>query len=188
MIYTVAANVSIASLNLSLMINSVGFYQIAKLLIIPFTAVVEAVWLGDRLSGPQTAATAAVLLGVAIVYASPCPFPLYKLADCAYLASSRDLRLLPQLLCCSVCPLCMLAHPHAPSGKLAVGCWCAGWFASCLEHRQLLHRHCVCLSLSIPPPETWLIVLVWHQHVRVRAVSDVHIPLPCVLCLMSCGL
>jgi solute carrier family 35, member E3 len=61
--------VSIASLNLSLLINSVGFYQIAKLLIIPFTAVVEAVWLRDLLSTPQTISTATVLAGVAIVYA-----------------------------------------------------------------------------------------------------------------------
>lgn len=66
-IYAVAANISIASLNLSLMINSVGFYQIAKLLIIPFTAIVEALWLRDPLSMPQTICTAVVLAGVAIV-------------------------------------------------------------------------------------------------------------------------
>ena len=69
-IYAIAANISIASLNLSLMINSVGFYQIAKLLIIPFTAAVEALWLRDPLTMPQTVCTAVVLAGVAIVYAS----------------------------------------------------------------------------------------------------------------------
>lgn len=66
-IFAVAANISIASLNLSLMINSVGFYQIAKLLIIPFTAVVQSVWLNESLTLPQAACTAVVLVGVAIV-------------------------------------------------------------------------------------------------------------------------
>lgn len=66
-IFAAAANISIASLNLSLMVNSVGFYQISKLLIIPFTAAVEALWLRDMLSMPQTICTAVVLSGVAIV-------------------------------------------------------------------------------------------------------------------------
>jgi solute carrier family 35, member E3 len=51
------------------MMNSVGFYQIAKLLIIPFTAVVEALWLGEWLTMSQTACTALVVAGVAVVYA-----------------------------------------------------------------------------------------------------------------------
>ena len=45
-IFTVVANVSIISLNTSLMVNSVAFYQIAKLGIIPFTATVEATFFG----------------------------------------------------------------------------------------------------------------------------------------------
>jgi hypothetical protein len=69
-VYSTAANISIATLNLSLMINSVGFYQIAKLLIIPFTAAVEALWLRETLTMPQTISTAVVLAGVAIVYVS----------------------------------------------------------------------------------------------------------------------
>eukprot|EP00892_Ulva_mutabilis_P000291 jgi/Ulvmu1/10262/UM060_0063.1 len=68
--FAVAANISIASLNLSLMVNSVGFYQIAKLLIIPFTAVVQSIWLKESLTLYQTACTAVVLLGVAIVTVS----------------------------------------------------------------------------------------------------------------------
>jgi multidrug transporter EmrE-like cation transporter len=74
-IFAVAANISIASLNLSLMVNTVGFYQIAKLLIVPFTAVVQSVWLKESLSVPQMACTAVVLCGVAVVYAAssaPC--------------------------------------------------------------------------------------------------------------------
>lgn len=67
-LFAVAANISIATLNLSLMINSVGFYQIAKLLIIPFTAVVQSVWLKESLTWQQAGCTAVVLVGVAIVY------------------------------------------------------------------------------------------------------------------------
>lgn len=50
------------------MVNTVGFYQIAKLLIVPFTAVVQSVWLKESLSVPQMGCTAVVLTGVAIVY------------------------------------------------------------------------------------------------------------------------
>lgn len=70
-IFAIAANVSIASLNLSLMINSVGFYQIAKLLIIPFTAVVQSLWLKESLTWQQAMCTTVVLMGVAIVYVPP---------------------------------------------------------------------------------------------------------------------
>jgi drug/metabolite transporter (DMT)-like permease len=68
-IFAVAANISIASLNLSLMVNTVGFYQIAKLLIVPFTAVVQSAWLKESLTFQQALCTAVVLLGVAVVYA-----------------------------------------------------------------------------------------------------------------------
>jgi hypothetical protein len=61
------------------MMNSVGFYQIAKLLIIPFTAVVEALWLGEWLTMSQTACTALVVAGVAVVYA-PLAFFMTTLA------------------------------------------------------------------------------------------------------------
>jgi drug/metabolite transporter (DMT)-like permease len=71
-IFAAAANISIGSLNLSLMLNSVGFYQMAKLLIIPFTAVVEALWLRESLSMAQIFCTAIVVAGVAIVYAFLC--------------------------------------------------------------------------------------------------------------------
>lgn len=70
LIFAAAANISIASLNLSLMINTVGFYQIAKLLIIPFTAVVEWLWLRQSMSKEQVSCTAVVLLGVAVVTVS----------------------------------------------------------------------------------------------------------------------
>eukprot|EP01024_Parvocaulis_polyphysoides_P064085 TRINITY_DN74331_c0_g1_i1.p2 TRINITY_DN74331_c0_g1~~TRINITY_DN74331_c0_g1_i1.p2 ORF type:complete len:197 (-),score=8.75 TRINITY_DN74331_c0_g1_i1:103-693(-) len=50
LLFCLIADVSIASLNLSLMINSVGFYQMAKLLNIPFIAVVEFIFYGKKFS------------------------------------------------------------------------------------------------------------------------------------------
>ena len=67
-IFTATANASIISLNLSLMLNAVGFYQVAKLLIIPFVCGVERAWFGRRFSRQVTAAVAVVVVGVAIVY------------------------------------------------------------------------------------------------------------------------
>ena len=61
------------------MVNTVGFYQIAKLLIVPFTAVVQSLWLKESLSLPQMGCTAVVLCGVAIVYAFSCSAPFLVL-------------------------------------------------------------------------------------------------------------
>jgi solute carrier family 35 protein E3 len=71
--FAVIASVSIASLNVSLLVNSVGFYQVAKLLIIPFVCGVEAVWLGRRFPARVVAAIAVVVLGVALVTLSELP-------------------------------------------------------------------------------------------------------------------
>lgn len=73
-LFTVTANASIVSLNLSLMINSVGFYQIAKLLIIPFVCLVEYVWLGRRFTPRVVAAVVVVVMGVGIVTVSNVEF------------------------------------------------------------------------------------------------------------------
>ena len=69
-IFTATANASIVSLNLSLMLNKVGFYQVAKLLIIPFVCGVERVWLGRRFTPSVAAAVGIVVIGVAIVTVS----------------------------------------------------------------------------------------------------------------------
>lgn len=66
-LFAVVANLSIASLNISLLVNTVGFYQIAKLLIIPFVCLVELFWLKRSFTPEVTASVATVFLGVAIV-------------------------------------------------------------------------------------------------------------------------
>ncbi|GMH41451.1 hypothetical protein BSKO_09361 [Bryopsis sp. KO-2023] len=59
--------ICIVSLNLSLMINSVGFYQIAKLLNIPCVCLLEHFWLGKTFSPPVLISIAAVIVGVGTV-------------------------------------------------------------------------------------------------------------------------
>ena len=66
-IFVVVANLSIVSLNTSLMVNTVSLYQIAKLGIPPVTAVVERVWFGNALSGLQILAMAITLAGIGLV-------------------------------------------------------------------------------------------------------------------------
>lgn len=46
----------------------VGFYQVAKLLIIPFVCIVELVWLKKTFTLPVVASVLTVVTGVAIVW------------------------------------------------------------------------------------------------------------------------
>eukprot|EP01061_Rhynchopus_euleeides_P024906 TRINITY_DN4013_c0_g1_i1.p2 TRINITY_DN4013_c0_g1~~TRINITY_DN4013_c0_g1_i1.p2 ORF type:complete len:340 (+),score=109.30 TRINITY_DN4013_c0_g1_i1:354-1373(+) len=66
-VFVIVANVSIVSLNASLMINNVSLYQIAKLGIPPVTAVVERVWLGNMLTPHQLGAMCLTLVGIGLV-------------------------------------------------------------------------------------------------------------------------
>eukprot|EP01023_Acetabularia_acetabulum_P047283 TRINITY_DN4976_c0_g3_i2.p1 TRINITY_DN4976_c0_g3~~TRINITY_DN4976_c0_g3_i2.p1 ORF type:complete len:347 (-),score=38.71 TRINITY_DN4976_c0_g3_i2:113-1153(-) len=70
LMFSVLADLSIASLNMSLMVNSVGFYQIAKLLIIPFVALVEFFFYGKTFSSQMLTAMVITVSGVAIVTVS----------------------------------------------------------------------------------------------------------------------
>ena len=55
-IFTLVADLSIVSLNTSLQVNAVPFYQIAKLGIIPCTCMVETMWLRKALTREMVAA------------------------------------------------------------------------------------------------------------------------------------
>lgn len=66
-LFTVVADISILTLNLSLMLNTVSFYQIAKLLIIPFVCFVERFYLGRVFSRETVASIGVVVTGVAVV-------------------------------------------------------------------------------------------------------------------------
>lgn len=64
--FVAVASTSIISLNLSLMLNHVGFYQLAKLLQIPAVALMEFVFLRRTVSWALVWAIAIVMLGVGI--------------------------------------------------------------------------------------------------------------------------
>ncbi|GFR45742.1 hypothetical protein Agub_g7158 [Astrephomene gubernaculifera] len=66
-VFAIVASISIASLNLSLLVNSVGFYQISKLLIIPFVCLVEYLWFKRKFTLPTVLCILVVVAGVAIV-------------------------------------------------------------------------------------------------------------------------
>lgn len=64
--FVAVASTSIISLNLSLMYNHVGFYQLAKLLQIPAVCVIEMIFLGRKVSWRMTRAIAVVMFGVGV--------------------------------------------------------------------------------------------------------------------------
>eukprot|EP00803_Ostreobium_quekettii_P003043 evm.model.scf_3596.1 EVM.evm.TU.scf_3596.1 scf_3596:6303-11556(-) len=66
-IFVLVNDLSIVSLNISLMVNTVGFYQIAKLLNIPFVCFVEWLWLKRQFTLPVTGSICMVVFGVAMV-------------------------------------------------------------------------------------------------------------------------
>eukprot|EP01064_Diplonema_japonicum_P020878 TRINITY_DN3044_c0_g1_i1.p1 TRINITY_DN3044_c0_g1~~TRINITY_DN3044_c0_g1_i1.p1 ORF type:complete len:351 (+),score=54.62 TRINITY_DN3044_c0_g1_i1:46-1053(+) len=65
--FVIIANVSIVSLNTSLMINHVSMYQIAKLGIPPLSACIERAWFGNTYSTHQIGAMIVTLIGVSLV-------------------------------------------------------------------------------------------------------------------------
>ncbi len=67
LVFAVVGGVSVSSANISLMANSVGFYQIAKLMIVPFVCVVEMTFFAKSFNLPTLASILMVLAGVGIV-------------------------------------------------------------------------------------------------------------------------
>ncbi|KMZ71845.1 Nucleotide-sugar transporter family protein [Zostera marina] len=64
--FSIVANMSITGMNLSLMLNSVGFYQISKLSITPVVCVLESILHSKRYSSRVIMAVVIVGLGVGI--------------------------------------------------------------------------------------------------------------------------
>ncbi|KAF6252616.1 triose-phosphate transporter family-domain-containing protein [Scenedesmus sp. NREL 46B-D3] len=65
--FAVVASISIASLNLSLLVNSIGFYQVAKLLITPCTCLMEMLAAEKTVTPGVATSIAMVVAGVAVV-------------------------------------------------------------------------------------------------------------------------
>ncbi|XP_044480082.1 UDP-xylose transporter 1-like [Mangifera indica] len=66
MLFGILNGISIGLLNLSLGFNSVGFYQMTKLAIIPFTVLLETIFLKKQFSQQIKLSLLVLLLGVAI--------------------------------------------------------------------------------------------------------------------------
>ena len=64
--FVAVASTSIISLNLSLMLNHVGFYQLAKLLQIPAVCLIEVAFFGRKVSWALARAIGVVMFGVGI--------------------------------------------------------------------------------------------------------------------------
>lgn len=69
-LFCACADVSIVGMNMSLMMNTVGFYQISKLCTIPVICVIDYVWFYKRFHEKVMVSTAVVLLGVAVATVS----------------------------------------------------------------------------------------------------------------------
>ncbi|XP_043703746.1 UDP-xylose transporter 1-like [Telopea speciosissima] len=66
MLFGILNGISIGLLNLSLGFNSIGFYQMTKLAIIPFTVLLETVFLKKQFSGKIKLSLLLLLVGVGI--------------------------------------------------------------------------------------------------------------------------
>lgn len=64
--FSIVANMSITGMNLSLMLNSVGFYQISKLSMIPVVCVMEWILHSKRYSNEVKMAVVVVVIGVGV--------------------------------------------------------------------------------------------------------------------------
>ncbi|GJQ95523.1 UDP-rhamnose/UDP-galactose transporter 2-like protein [Tanacetum coccineum] len=64
--FSIVANMSITGMNLSLMLNSVGFYQISKLSMIPVVCVMEWILHSKRYSKEVKVAVVVVVIGVGV--------------------------------------------------------------------------------------------------------------------------
>ncbi|KAL5999435.1 UDP-rhamnose/UDP-galactose transporter 1 [Asimina triloba] len=64
--FSIVANVSITGMNLSLMLNSVGFYQISKLSMIPVVCIMEWILHGKNYSREVKMAVVVVVVGVGV--------------------------------------------------------------------------------------------------------------------------
>ena len=69
-IFVAVAATSIIGLNMSLMLNTIGFYQVCKLAQIPTMCVLESVFMGKRFSPRVIQAIVVVLLGVGVATVS----------------------------------------------------------------------------------------------------------------------
>lgn len=96
LLFAAIGSVSIASANLSLLLNTVGFYQISKLLLAPFVCLIESLYFSKRFSVPVLLSILVTLLGVGVITVSNVDTnPLGVLMSLIFIVASG----LQQILC-----------------------------------------------------------------------------------------
>lgn len=97
--FAVIGSFSIGSANISLLVNSVGFYQIAKLLIVPFVCLVEMFYIGKRFSTPVLMSIVLVVIGVGVVTVTDVAVKPFGLAVASIFVITSGLQ---QIICGSL--------------------------------------------------------------------------------------
>jgi len=102
--------ISIGLLNLCLGFNSVGFYQMTKLAIIPFTIVLETIFLSKKFSQSIKASLMVLLLGVGIASVTDLQLNLLGSIIAALTIAATCVCQIVSLLCLHMNPVAGLLH------------------------------------------------------------------------------
>ncbi|CAI5492639.1 unnamed protein product [Closterium sp. Naga37s-1] len=90
--FTLLSNVCVVTTNFALLANSVGFYQISRLAIIPMTCAFESLLHGKTYSAPTLAAVLVVLVGVGVCTVTDLSVSAFGLVTAAAGAISTSLQ------------------------------------------------------------------------------------------------
>ncbi|CAI5526960.1 unnamed protein product [Closterium sp. Naga37s-1] len=90
--FTLLSNVCVVTTNFALLANSVGFYQISRLAIIPLTCAFESLLHGKTYSPPTLGAVLVVLVGVGVCTVTDVSVSAFGLATAAAGAVSTSLQ------------------------------------------------------------------------------------------------
>ncbi|CAI5474318.1 unnamed protein product [Closterium sp. Yama58-4] len=90
--FTLLSNVCVVTTNFALLANSVGFYQISRLAIIPLTCMFESLLHGKTYSPPTLAAVLVVLVGVGVCTVTDISVSAFGLVTAAAGAVSTSLQ------------------------------------------------------------------------------------------------
>ncbi|CAI6003190.1 unnamed protein product [Closterium sp. NIES-65] len=97
--FTLLSNVCVVTTNFALLANSVGFYQISRLAIIPLTCAFEALLHGKAYSPPTLAAVLVVLVGVGVCTVTDVTVSTFGLVTAAAGAVSTSLQQIVSVVC-----------------------------------------------------------------------------------------
>ncbi|GMN34608.1 hypothetical protein TIFTF001_004780 [Ficus carica] len=109
--FSIVANMSITGMNLSLMLNSVGFYQISKLSMIPVVCVMEWILHNKNYSREVKIAVVVVVIGVGVCTVTDVHVNLKGfICACVAVLSTSLQQILFILLSCSLAVFCNVSQ------------------------------------------------------------------------------